>query len=253
MDPLIEVRPVRTQIDDLLEEIRERVTFGERILVATLTKRMAEELTDYYTEVGVAVRYLHSEIDTLERVKILRDLRLGRFDVLVGVNLLREGLDLPEVSRVAILDADKEGFLRSETALVQMAGRAARNLSGKVIFYADVVTRSMQSAIEETQRRRATQEEYNRTHGITPQTILKPVDNSLLEMTKLDYYEVPLVAEKIEQYESVEQIDAEISHLKTQMKEAAQRFEFEQAAAFRDTIKSLEQLELQFGGSELED
>jgi excinuclease ABC subunit B len=253
MDPLIEVRPVQTQIDDLLEEIRERVTLGERILVATLTKRMAEELTEYYTELGIAVRYLHSEIDTLERVKILRDLRLGRFDVLVGVNLLREGLDLPEVSRVAILDADKEGFLRSETALVQMSGRAARNLSGKVIFYADVVTRSMQSAIEETQRRRATQEEYNRTHGITPQTILKPVDTSLLEMTKLDYYEVPLVADKIEQYQSVEQLEAEIENLRSQMKEAAQRFEFEQAAAFRDTIKSLEQLELQFGGSELED
>jgi excinuclease ABC subunit B len=250
MDPVIEIRPVRNQIDDLLEEIRQCVSQGERVLVGTLTKRMSEELTEYYTEVGVSVRYLHSEIDTLERVKILRDLRLGRFDVLVGVNLLREGLDLPEVSRVAILDADKEGFLRSDTALVQMSGRAARNINGKVIFYADVVTRSMQRAMDETTRRRAIQEKYNAENDITPQTILKPVDSTLLEMAELDYYEVPLVAESVEEYGSAEEIDVEIEKLRKGMKESAKQFDFEQAAKLRDQIKLLEQLQLQFGGSE---
>jgi len=250
MDPVIEIRPVHNQIDDLLEEIRQCVSQGERVLVGTLTKRMSEELTEYYTEVGVSVRYLHSEIDTLERVKILRDLRLGRFDVLVGVNLLREGLDLPEVSRVAILDADKEGFLRSDTALVQMSGRAARNINGKVIFYADVVTRSMQRAMDETTRRRAIQEKYNAENDITPQTILKPVDSTLLEMAELDYYEVPLVAESVEEYGSAEEIDVEIEKLRKGMKESAKQFDFEQAAKLRDQIKLLEQLQLQFGGSE---
>jgi excinuclease ABC subunit B len=249
MDPVIEIRPVENQIDDLLEEIRQCVTSEERVLVATLTKRMAEELTEYYTEVGVMVTYLHSEIDTLERVKILRELRLGRFDVLVGVNLLREGLDLPEVSRVAILDADKEGFLRSSTALVQMSGRAARNLHGKVIFYADVVTDSMRIAIEETNRRRNLQEEYNRANGITPQTILKPVDSTLLEMTGLDYYEVPLVSEAVEDYGSADEIESEIVRMRVAMKESAQNFQFEQAAKFRDKIKVLEQIQLQFGGN----
>ena len=252
MDPVIEIRPVVSQIDDLLEEIRQRVALGERVLVATLTKRMAEELAEYYTEVGLLVRYLHSEIDTLERVKILRDLRLGRFDVLIGVNLLREGLDLPEVSRMAILDADKEGFLRSATALIQMAGRAARNINGKVIFYADLITDSMKKALEETDRRRRIQGEYNRIHGITPQSILKPVDSTLLEMTGLDYYEVPLVAEEIEEYESANQIEAEVLRLRDLMKEKAEQFQFEQAAQLRDKVKSLEQMQIQFGGSKNE-
>jgi excinuclease ABC subunit B len=200
MDPEIEVRPVKGQVDDLLEEIRKRADAGERVLVATLTKRMAEELTEYYTEVGVSVRYLHSEVETLDRIRIIRDLRLGHFDVLVGVNLLREGLDLPEVSLVAILDADKEGFLRSETALVQTAGRAARNINGRVIFYADRITDSMSRAIMETTRRRGLQLEFNLEHGITPQTILKPIDSTLLEMAGLDYYDLPFVSEELEEY-----------------------------------------------------
>src|SRR5690606_3859371 len=249
MDPEIEVRPVRNQIDDLLEEVRARAERHERVLVSTLTKRMAEELAEYYTEVGVAVRYLHSEIETLDRVKILRELRLGRFDVLVGVNLLREGLDLPEVSLVAILDADKEGYLRSDTALIQMAGRAARNLNGKVILYADVITGSMQRAIDETNRRREIQERYNREHNITPQTILKPVDATLLEMAALDYYDIPVVAEDLERYSSEAELQQEINSLEGKMKEAAEAFEFEKAAEYRDRIKHLRTLELQFGGS----
>ena len=245
MDPEIEVSPVGGQIDDLLEEIRKRVQLNERVLVTTLTKRMAEELSEYYTELGVAVCYLHSEIDTLDRVKILRDLRLGKFDVLVGVNLLREGLDLPEVSLVAILDADKEGFLRSTTSLIQTAGRAARNVNSKVIMYADTVTRSMAKAIEETGRRRELQKEYNRKNSITPQTILKPINASLLEMTQLDYYEVPMVAEEIEQYSSAEEIGKEIERLTAEMKGAAKRLEFEKAATFRDQLKRLKEIDLQ--------
>jgi excinuclease ABC subunit B len=248
MDPEIEIRPVMNQIDDLLEEIRRRVDAGERVLVATLTKRMAEELTEYYTEVGVAVRYLHSEIDTLERIRILRDLRLGRFDVLVGVNLLREGLDLPEVSLVAILDADKEGFLRSDTALIQMSGRTARNLNGRVLFYADRVTGSMQRAVDETRRRRQLQEAYNKEHGITPQTILKPIDTTLFEMTRIDYFEVPAVAEEVADYRSIDDLDRDIERLGAEMREAAERFEFEKAAGFRDRIKQLRELALRFGG-----
>ncbi len=248
MDPLIDVRPVENQIDDLLEEIRQRVSAGERTLVATLTKRMAEELTEYYTEVGVLVRYLHSEIETLERIRILRDLRLGRFDVLVGVNLLREGLDLPEVSLVAILDADKEGFLRSDTSLIQMAGRAARNLNGMVIFYADTITGSMNRAIDETNRRRKIQEAYNRANGITPQTILKPVDALLLEMTQLDYYDLPAVAEDIEEYQSSAEIESEVKRLQSLMKSAAEKFEFEKAAKYRDQIQKLQKIQLELGG-----
>jgi len=245
IDPEIEVRPVKGQIDDLLAEIRERAAKKERILVTTLTKRMAEELTEYYTEVGVAVRYLHSEVETLDRVKILKDLRLGRFDVLIGINLLREGLDLPEVSLVAILDADKEGYLRSATSLIQTSGRAARNLNGKVIMYADVMTKSMAKAIEETLRRREIQMTYNIDNGITPQSILKPIDAQLLEMTRLDYYEVPIVAEEVEKYASVDQLEKEIQDLEAKMKKAAQRFEFEKAAEYRDRIKELKKLEME--------
>ncbi len=245
MDPEIEIRPVKGQIDDLLEEIRLRTECGERVLVTTLTKRMAEELTEYYTEVGVMVRYLHSEVDTLDRVKILRDLRLGKFDVLVGVNLLREGLDLPEVSLVAILDADKEGYLRSETSLIQTSGRAARNLNGKVIMYADRITGSMQRAMDETARRRVIQTQYNAEHGITPQTILKPIDSDLLEMASLDYYEVPVVSEEMEEFGTKEAIEERIRELEPQMKEAALAFEFEKAAEIRDRIRELRQLAMQ--------
>ncbi|MCH6568575.1 MAG: excinuclease ABC subunit UvrB [Acidobacteria bacterium] len=247
MDPPIEVRPVKGQIEDLLEEIRQRAEQKERVLVTTLTKRMAEELSEYYTELGVAVCYLHSEINTLDRVKILRDLRLGKFDVLIGVNLLREGLDLPEVSLVAILDADKEGFLRSGTSLIQTSGRASRNVHGKVIMYADVVTHSMSRAIEETRRRRKIQQEYNQQNGITPQTILKPVDDTFLQMTQLDYSQISVVAEEIEEYSSAEEIRAEMTKLETQMRAAAERFEFEKAAEYRDKIKRLKEIDLQLG------
>jgi len=244
IDPEIQVRPVKGQIDDLLAEIRERASRKERILVTTLTKRMAEELTEYYTEVGVSVRYLHSEVETLDRVKILKDLRLGKFDVLIGINLLREGLDLPEVSLVAILDADKEGYLRSATSLIQTSGRAARNLNGKVIMYADVITKSMAKAIEETQRRREIQKRYNVDNGITPESIIKPIDAHLLEMTRLDYYEVPIVAEEVEKYASIDQLEKEIQGLEAKMRKAAQRFEFEKAAEYRDRIKQLKEMEM---------
>jgi excinuclease ABC subunit B len=247
MDPAIEVRPVKGQIEDLLEEIRQRAELKERVLVTTLTKRMAEELSEYYTELAVAVCYLHSEINTLDRVTILRDLRLGKFDVLIGVNLLREGLDLPEVSLVAILDADKEGFLRSGTSLIQTSGRAARNVRGKVIMYADVVTHSMSRAIEETRRRRDIQQEYNQQNGITPQTILKPVDDTFLQMTQLDYSQVSVVAEELEEYSSAEEIRAEMTKLETQMRASAERFEFEKAAEYRDKIKRLKEIDLQLG------
>ena len=249
-DPEIEVHPVKGQIDDLLGEIQKRVRRKQRVLVTTLTKRMAEELSEYYTELGVAVCYLHSEIDTLERVKILRDLRLGRYDVLVGVNLLREGLDLPEVSLVAILDADKEGFLRSATSLIQTSGRAARHLDGKVVMYADVVTQSMAKAMEETSRRRQIQGEYNERNSITPQSILKPIDATLLEMTQLDYLEVPLIAEQVENYSSAEEIKEEMKTLETKMQEAAKQLEFEQAALYRDRLKRLKEIDLQMGFSE---
>ena len=247
MDPEIEVRPVKGQIDDLLEEIRQRARRKERVLVTTLTKRMSEELCEYYTELGVAVCYLHSEINTLDRVKILHQLRLGKFDVLIGVNLLREGLDLPEVSLVAILDADKEGFLRSSTSLIQTAGRAARNINGRVIMYADVVTRSMATALQETERRRVIQQKYNEQNGITPTTILKPVNRNFLEMAQLDYHETPTIAEDIEQYSSAEEIYQEIERMEAQMKEVAQKFEFEKAADFRDKIKHLKEIDLQLG------
>jgi excinuclease ABC subunit B len=244
LDPEVEVRPVKGQIDDLLEECRVRRERNERVLVTTLTKRMAEDLTEYFAEVGVRVRYLHSDIETLERIKILRDLRRGEFDVLVGINLLREGLDLPEVSLVAILDADKEGFLRSERSLIQTVGRAARNAGGKAILYADKITDSMRRAIEETQRRRAIQEAYNAEHGITPQTIVKPVEATLVTAYEADYFKVPLNLEEYEEY-TRENIDATIARLEAEMREAARRFEFERAAELRDRIKYLRERELQ--------
>jgi excinuclease ABC subunit B len=244
MDPEVEVRPVKGQIDHLLEECRQRAEQHERVLVTTLTKRMAEDLTEYFTEVGVRVRYLHSDIETLERIRILRDLRRGEFDVLVGINLLREGLDLPEVSLVAILDADKEGFLRSEQSLIQTIGRAARNARGKAILYADRVTESMKRAIEETQRRRAIQEVFNRENGITPQTIVKPIEATLITASEADYFKVPSEVEEIEDY-SPANIEATIERLGVEMRAAAKRFEFEKAAELRDRIKVLRERELQ--------
>ena len=244
MDPEVEVHPVKGQIDHLLEECRQRAERHERVLVTTLTKRMAEDLTEYFTEVGVRVRYLHSDIETLERIKILRDLRRGEFDVLVGINLLREGLDLPEVSLVAILDADKEGFLRSEQSLIQTIGRTARNASGKAILYADRVTDSMKRAIEETERRRAIQEVFNRENGITPQTIIKPIEATLITASEADYFKVPTEVDQIEDY-SPANLEATIARLEVEMRGAAKRFEFEKAAELRDRIKVLRERELQ--------
>jgi excinuclease ABC subunit B len=244
MDPEIEVHPVKGQIDHLLEECRQRAERNERVLVTTLTKRMAEDLTEYFTEVSVRVRYLHSDIETLERIKILRDLRRGEFDVLVGINLLREGLDLPEVSLVAILDADKEGFLRSEQSLIQTIGRAARNSSGKAILYADRVTDSMKRAIDETRRRRSIQEIYNRENDITPRTIVKAIESTLITASEADYFKVPVEIEDIEDY-SPANIEATIARLELEMRGAAKRFEFEKAAEVRDRIKVLRARELQ--------
>ena len=243
MDPEVEVRPVKGQIDHLLGECRLRAEQNERVLVTTLTKKMSEDLTEYFTEVDVRVRYLHSDIETLERIRILRDLRRGEFDVLVGINLLREGLDLPEVSLVAILDADKEGFLRSESSLIQTIGRAARNANGKAILYADRVTNSMKRAIDETQRRRALQEVYHREHGITPMTIIKPIEATLVTAAEADYFKVPLELEDIEAY-SAEQIQETINRLEFEMREHAKKFEFEKAAELRDRIKYLREREL---------
>jgi excinuclease ABC subunit B len=244
MDPQVEVHPVKGQIDHLLEECRQRAERRERVLVTTLTKRMSEDLTEYFTEVGVRVRYLHSDIETLERIKILRDLRRGEFDVLVGINLLREGLDLPEVSLVAILDADKEGFLRSEQSLIQTIGRAARNAQGKAILYADRITNSMKRAIEETNRRRAIQEIYNRENGITPQTIVKPIEATLVTASEADYFKVPIELDQIEDY-SPANIEATIARLDFEMRAAAKHYEFEKAAELRDRIKVLRERELQ--------
>jgi len=240
IDPEIEVRPTRNQIDDLLGEIRKRTQAGERVLVTTLTKRMAEDLSEYYSEVGVRCRYLHSEIDTLDRVKILRDLRRGEFDVLIGINLLREGLDLPEVSLVAVLDADKEGFLRSGGSLIQTIGRAARNIHGKAILYADVMTDSMRYAIQETNRRRAKQMQYNAENGITPETIVKPVDMALAAISEADYVPIPDLNET-EEAASEDQLATLIARLEEQMREAAKQFEFEKAAQLRDRIKALKE------------
>ena len=242
IDPPIAVRPVKGQVDDLLQEIRLRAARGERVLVTTLTKKMAEDLTQYYQELGVKVRYLHSDIETLERVQILRDLRRGEFDVLVGINLLREGLDLPEVSLVAILDADKEGFLRSAGSLIQTSGRAARNVNGQVIMYADKVTNSMRLAMGETDRRRAIQGAYNEEHGITPQSIVKQIDDVMSSVYERDY-SVPggpsFVQDEVEQFHSQGELDAHLARLQEQMRAAAANLDFEKAASLRDDIKRL--------------
>jgi excinuclease ABC subunit B len=243
MDPPIEVRPVRGQVDDLLKEIRDRAERRERVLVTTLTKRMAEDLTTYYQELGVKVRYLHSDIDTLERIEILRDLRRGAFDVLVGINLLREGLDLPEVSLVAILDADKEGFLRSSGSLIQTSGRAARNVNGRVIMYAETMTDSMKSAIAETNRRRALQAAYNEAHGITPESVVRAIEDVMSSVYERDY-STPPMREPAETFRTQAEIDAEIARLEHEMKSAAANLDFERAATIRDTVKSLRTREL---------
>ena len=243
VDPMIEVRPVKGQIDDLLHEIRLREARKERVLVTTLTKRMSEDLTEYYREVAVRCRYMHSEIETLERIKIIRDLRRGEFDVLIGINLLREGLDLPEVSLVAILDADKEGFLRSRDSLIQTIGRAARHVRGTAILYADVMTASMKEAINETNRRRERQVRYNEENGITPESIVKPIDMSLISMTEADYVELPLIEDDTE-FGSPADLEEQILRLQKDMREAAKRFEFEKAARLRDRIKVLKEKEM---------
>lgn len=244
IDPEMIVRPVSGQVDNLLGEIRKRAEKGERVLVTTLTKKMAEDLTEHYTELGVRGRYLHSDIDTLERVEILRDLRLGNFDVLIGVNLLREGLDLPEVSLVAILDADREGFLRSERSLIQTAGRAARNINGTVILYADRVTGSMQRAMDETRRRRKIQEEYNKKMGITPETVKSNIKDILGSIYEADYWTVPAVAEEKAEYRYD---DETLKKLESEMKEAAKKLEFERAARIRDKIKEIKSRMIEVG------
>ena len=241
LDPQVTVRPIDGQVDDLLAEIRARTARGQRVLVTTLTKRMAEDLTEYYAEVGVKVQYLHADVETLERVKILRDLRKGEFDVLVGVNLLREGLDLPEVSLVAILDADKEGYLRSEGSLIQTIGRAARHVEGRAILYADRTTDSMAKALAETNRRRALQEAYNTEHGITPESITRAIDDLLGTPLAADYSTVPLEEEEAEEiFEDQEALVAEIARLDRAMRAAAEKLDFEEAAALRDRIRFLE-------------
>ncbi|MDC4225967.1 MAG: excinuclease ABC subunit UvrB [Candidatus Manganitrophus sp.] len=244
MDPKVVIRPAKGQVDDLLEEIRKRVDRSERVLVTTLTKRMAEDLTEYYQEIGIKVRYLHADIETMERMEIIRDLRLGKFDVLVGINLLREGLDLPEVSLVAILDADKEGYLRSHRSLIQTAGRAARHVSGEVILYADTMTKSMRMMIDETNRRRQIQSAYNLEHGITPESIRKVISETLRETVEADYYTVPIAAEEGETYIPEEELPRVLQSLEREMRDAAKRLEYEKAAEIRDRIKRLKEMEM---------
>jgi len=246
MDPEVVVKPARNQVDDLAGEIRERVERGERVLVTTLTKRMAENLTSYYLDLGIRVRYLHSDIETLERVNIISALRKGEFDVLVGVNLLREGLDIPEVSLVAILDADKEGFLRSERSLIQTSGRAARNVNGRVILYADRTTRSIEACVKETDRRRALQEAYNRKHGITPETVQKSLDNVLASIYESDYVTVSAAAEERAPFRSIREIGETVRKLNREMREAAKNLEFERASVLRDRIRELSKLEMEW-------
>jgi excinuclease ABC subunit B len=239
IDPSVEIRPVKGQVDDLLGEIRKRVDANQRVLVTTLTKRMSEDLAEYYSEVGVRCRYLHSEVSTLDRIRILRDLRRGEFDALIGINLLREGLDLPEVSLVAILDADKEGFLRSSGALIQTIGRAARHVEGHAILYADVMTDSMKKALEETGRRRQTQVEYNERNDIVPQSIIKPIDMSLVAIAEADYVTVPLEEDQEVDNLTPAELNKFIADLENNMREAARKFEFERAAQLRDRVKAL--------------
>ena len=246
-DPKIVIRPVKGQVDDLLNEIRKRAEAHERVLVTTLTKRMAEDLTEHYKELNVKVAYLHSDIDTLERVDIIRDLRMGKYDVLIGINLLREGLDIPEVSLVAILDADKEGFLRSTRSLIQTMGRAARNVNGEVILYAENITDSMRNAISETNRRRQVQEEYNKKHGITPQSIKKNIQAALRTVYEQDYFTVPVTAEEVGEYVPTVNLPALIASLEKQMRAAAKALDFETAAELRDKIRSLRQQEMAVG------
>jgi excinuclease ABC subunit B len=246
IDPEVEIRPVRGQIDDLLAEIRDRAAKNERVLVTTLTKRMAEDLAGYYTEVGVRCRYMHSEIETLERVRLLRDLRKGEYDVLIGINLLREGLDLPEVSLVAILDADKEGFLRSAGSLIQTIGRAARHVNGRAILYADRITDSMKQAMDETSRRREVQHAYNEEHGITPTSIIRATDMSLAQILKADYADLTEEDDKMPEFKSQEELDIYIGKLESDMREAAKKFEFEKAAKLRDAVKELRTKEFLF-------
>jgi excinuclease ABC subunit B len=247
LDPPVEIRPIKGQIDDLLAEIRQRAAKNERVLVTTLTKRMAEDLAGYYTEVGVKCRYMHSEIETLERVRLLRDLRKGEYDALIGINLLREGLDLPEVSLVAILDADKEGFLRSQGSLIQTIGRAARNINGCAILYADKMTDSMRRAIDETERRRVTQEAYNIENGITPESILRPIDMSLAKILKAEYADLTEQDETTPEFISQQELDAYVANVESDMREAAKKFEFEKAAKLRDRVKELKTKEFLFG------
>lgn len=238
------MRPASGQVDDLLAEIRRVATAGGRVLVTTLTKRMAEELTQYLLEVGVKVRYLHSDVDTLERVEIVTDLRRGIFDVLVGINLLREGLDLPEVALVAVLDADKEGFLRSGTSLIQTAGRAARNLEGRVLFYADRVTDSMRRAMTETDRRRLRQQAYNEAHGIEPRSVLKDIHSPLVTMSNLDYFSLgDRLPSKVAERSGLP-LSQQIEMLEREMKSAAKRLEFEEAATLRDELRELKELQI---------
>jgi excinuclease ABC subunit B len=248
VDPRVEIRPVKGQVDDLLEEIRKRAERNERVLVTTLTKRMAEDLSEYFTEVGVRCRYLHSEIETLDRIKILRDLRRGEFDVLIGINLLREGLDLPEVSMVAILDADKEGYLRSATSLIQTMGRCARHIEGRAILYADRRTGSMNQAIDETNRRRTKQLEYNKENNITPMSIIKSVDMDLARIVEADYVTIPVDDTELDaatsKIKNEQQLAEMLQQLETQMREAAKKFEFERAAQLRDRIRSLKQRDM---------
>jgi excinuclease ABC subunit B len=247
IDPEVEIRPVKGQIDDLLHEIRDRASRNERVLVTTLTKRMAEDLAEYYSEVGVKCRYMHSEIETLERIKILRGLRKGEFDVLIGINLLREGLDLPEVSLVAILDADKEGFLRSQGSLIQTIGRCARNLNGRAVLYADRITDSIRNAMNETERRRAIQQAYNQEHGITPQTIVRQIEMELAGIvSSADYVDVAEMTEGVPEFANQTELDAYIAKLEVEMRESAKKFEFEKAAKLRDTIRDLRTKEFFF-------
>ena len=245
VDPLVDVRPATNQVDDLLDEIRKCVKKGERVLVTTLTKRMAEDLTEYYSDLGIRVRYMHADVQTLERIELVRALRKGEYDVLVGINLLREGLDLPEVALVAILDADKEGYLRSETSLIQTCGRAARNITGRVLMYADRMTGSMERALAETTRRRERQLEYNKKHGITPRSVQKEIVNLLESIYERDYVTIPLAAEDEDLYIPKFELEKSIARLRKQMREAASKMEFEKAAQYRDRIRALEQRQIE--------